>query len=301
MSQSTGARPITGDDILSELLRNVEAGAFKVRYTTLVPCVFNVYLHAEDYEQIRPISSFLRDEAKKALDERLAALNRTRSMPSITKWLGLGGAAASEKKRMEFKALNPEWTIDFHRDDEDRLRKGDIEIYSELGSSEQEDFGAGAKTTFITRRGAEQAPPPPEPAAGPDSSPTVTIARTDRRAFAYLRYQGPAGSSTFPVTRDQTVIGRGGKAFWVDLKIEGPADVSREHCRIRRDPATGRFTIKDVSQYGVTVNGERIPSSLERGPAGDKIDRGVEAPLPDQARIGLADVFFLDFAIADSE
>ena len=80
MPQSTGARPITGDDILSELLRNVESGAFKVRYTTLVPCIFNVYLHADDYEQIRPITGFVRSEAKKALDEHLASLNKASSL-----------------------------------------------------------------------------------------------------------------------------------------------------------------------------------------------------------------------------
>src|SRR6478752_4549730 len=64
MAQPSSTRPITGDDIISELIRNVEAGAFKVRYTTLVPCIFNVYLHAEDFDQIRPIAGFVRSEAK---------------------------------------------------------------------------------------------------------------------------------------------------------------------------------------------------------------------------------------------
>ncbi len=280
------SRPITGDDIISELIRNLEAGAFKVRYTTLVPCVFNVYLHAEDYEQIRPIQGFVRSEAKEALSEHLAKLNKGSSMPSVTRWLGLGS-----DRQLEFKALNEEWTIDFHRDDEERLRRGDIEVYSELGSSEETDLGAGAKTTFITRRPVEAAP----------TGEAVALPRTDRHAFAYIRYKGPDGQVTFPVTRDQTVIGRGGKAFWVDLKIDGPSDVSREHCRIRRDPESGAFFIKDVSQYGTTVDGHQIPSSLERGPAGDKVDRNIEAPLPGKAILGLAGVAFLDFEAAQSE
>ena len=298
MAQPTSTRPITGDDIISELIRNVEAGAFKVRYTTIVPCIFNVYLHAEDYDQIRPIASFVCSEARQALDEHLAVLNKGSALPSVTKWLGL-----SSRRQPEFKALNPEWTIEFHRDDEERLRRGDIEIYSELGSSEHEDLGAGAKTTFITRRPVEASP-----AEAPTPAPTVTATasaatppRTDRQATAYLRYMGTNGPTTFPITRDQTVIGRGGKAFWVDLKLEGPADLSREHCRIRRDPATGKFSIKDLSQYGTTVDGERIPSSLERGPDGSKIDRNVEVPLPARAKIGLADVFFLEFEAVQPE
>ena len=89
MPPPSSARPITGDEIISELIRNVEAGAFKVRYTVLVPCIFNVYLHAEDYDQIRPISEFVRTEAKAALADHLASLNK--GGPSITRWLGIGG------------------------------------------------------------------------------------------------------------------------------------------------------------------------------------------------------------------
>ena len=40
------------------------------------------------------------------------------------------------------------------RDQEERLRPGEIEIYSELGSARPKDFGAGAMTTFITRHHA---------------------------------------------------------------------------------------------------------------------------------------------------
>ena len=44
--------------------------------------------------------------------------------------------------------------IQFHGDQEERLRPGEIEIYSELGSARPKDFGAGAMTTFITRHHA---------------------------------------------------------------------------------------------------------------------------------------------------
>ncbi|MCL4402490.1 MAG: DUF3662 domain-containing protein, partial [Acidobacteria bacterium] len=50
---------VTGEDILSEIIRNLEAGLFQIRYTTLVPAVFRVYLHSEDYEPIRPAVPFL--------------------------------------------------------------------------------------------------------------------------------------------------------------------------------------------------------------------------------------------------
>jgi hypothetical protein len=286
MPQPSSARPITGDEIISELIRNVEAGAFKVRYTVLFPCIFNVYLHADDYDQIRPISEFVRAEAKAALADHLASLNK--AGPSITRWLGIGG-----DRQIAYKILESDWSVEFHRDEEDRLRRGDIEVYSELGTGERADLGAGAKTTFITRRPAEQSD-----AAAPGPS----TQRTDREVFGYLRYKtAMGGDATFPITRDLTVIGRGGKAFWVDLRVEGPADVSREHCRIRRDAPSGEFFIKDLSQYGTTVNGQEVPTSLDRTESGEKIDKNVEAPLPDRANIGLAGVFFIQFETVQPE
>jgi hypothetical protein len=171
-------------------------------------------------------------------------------------------------------------------------------------------------TTFITRRPVEAAAPEPVVAAALEPAPvpvpssatataelasSATSSRTERQVHAYIRYGDKAGQKTFPVTRDQVVIGRGGKSFWVDLKIDGPPDVSREHCRIRRDAATKQFFIKDVSQFGTTVNGQPIPNSLERSANGEKVDRNVEAPLPARAQIGLADVIFLEFEAAGAE
>jgi hypothetical protein len=90
------------------------------------------------------------------------------------------------------------------------------------------------------------------------------------------------------------VIGRGGAGYWVDLKLDTVPDVSREHVRLRHDPASGRFFIKDVSRLGTTVNGEPIPPSLSRSEDGRR-DADVEVPLPSRAVIGLAGRLFLDF------
>ena len=44
------ASALTGDDIISELIRNVDVGLFKVGHTVLLPCRFNVYLHEQDFD-----------------------------------------------------------------------------------------------------------------------------------------------------------------------------------------------------------------------------------------------------------
>jgi FHA domain len=278
------ASQITGDDIISELIRNADAGRFKVRYTILVPCIFNVYLHPRDYELIQPIAVLIQEEAVLALKEHLSDLNKPRTARPFVKRFGSAG-----EPRPEYMILEKQWMIQFHADQEERLRPGEIEVYSELGSARPKDFGAGAMTTFITRHHAGD----PVTIAGSNEGADHQVAA--RAVFARVRYRDSGTDKTFVMTSEEIVIGRGGKAVWVDLKLEGPADVSREHCRIRRDPKTGTFFIKDLSQFGTTVNGASIPNSVERVEGGEKVDRNREVLLPSPARITLADVCTLEF------
>ena len=283
MAGST-ANQITGDDIISELIRNADAGRFKVRYTILVPCIFNVYLHPRDYDLIQPIADLIREEAVRALKEHLLGLNKLRAARPFGKRFGSAG-----EPRPEYKILEKQWVVQFHGDQEERLRPGEIEIYSELGSARPKDFGAGAMTTFITRHTAGDSVTVAGNSEG--AQPQVPA----RPVLARVRYRDSGRDRTFVMTTEEIVIGRGGKAVWVDLKLEGPADVSREHCRIRRDPGTGTFFIRDLSQFGTTVNGTPIPKSVDQVEGGEKVDRNREALLPSPARITLADVCTLEF------
>jgi hypothetical protein len=84
----------------------------------------------------------------------------------------------------------------------------------------------------------------------------------------------------------------------VDIRIVSSVDVSREHARIRRDRQTGRFYLIDLSSLGTTLNGRHVPRGYEER-EGTKRETGVETLLPDTARIGLADIVFLDFTKVD--
>jgi len=99
------------------------------------------------------------------------------------------------------------------------------------------------------------------------------------------------------MTKNEIVVGRGGRDYWTDLKLDTLPDVSREHFRLRRDPETGKFFLKDLSRLGTTIDGVAAPSSIEVTGT-EKRDRNVEAPVPDRARLGLAGVYFLEFRSA---
>jgi pSer/pThr/pTyr-binding forkhead associated (FHA) protein len=321
----------TGKDIILDIVENMRAYQEELLYSSMVPTAFEVHLHPDDYERLEGIFAAITVEARRALDEELARQNR-RIGPDWLRKLAKAPAPA--------QPAHAGWTIAFFRDENEELAPGDVLVDSRLTLPQEPELGTGTRTRRITTSRIGQqtstkteiieavvppplppvptAPAPPSPvlvAAGPDAAETTT--RTVRPApttaaagdtsgtavvttvFAVLTYEDKGGKHTHPVTEAQLVIGRGGAGYWVDVRVDAAPDVSREHVRLRRDTTTGQFFLKDLSRYGTTVNGQRVTSSIETSDGG-KRDINLEVPLPAVARIGLADMVFLDFRVADA-
>ena len=280
-------RTATAREIIHEILRNMREGLEPLHYSTLPPAIYHVYLHPDDMERLRGIFPRITDEARRALDAELESFRK----PSIAEKLKLS------KSSPPVAAPEGGWQIRIIENTDDGVEPGDIVIHSELAMPAKAEFGAGSMTKRISTRrlaGAESASQSyvTIPAAPPDAA--------NDGAFAIIEYQDAGGRKTYRMTKDQIVVGRGGRDYWTDLKLETLPDVSREHFRLRRDPATGQFFLKDLSRLGTTINGEKAPSSIEFA-EGEKRDRNVEAPVPARARIGLAEVLFLVFRSTASE
>jgi len=269
MDRPATATPATARDIILEIVRNMREGLEPLHYSTLPPAIFHVYLHPDDMERLRGILPRILDEARRALDAEVESLNRA----SLAERLKLS-------RRNDPKIAIPEggWQVRILENTDEDSAPGDIEIRSELAVPAKEEFGTGSMTKRIaTRRlgGVEStkqsydAPPVPPPPS------------TDG-AFAVIDYEDQGGRKTFALTKDQIVVGRGGRDYWTDLKLDTLPDVSREHCRLRRDPATGQFFLTDVSSLGTTIDGAKAAPQQE-------------TPLPARARIGLAGVVYLEF------
>ncbi len=250
---------ISGQTIIDQLIRNMELGRLEMGYSVLLPCLFSVYLHPDDYSRIIPVADLMRDDARRALNARMTEWNN--------KSLFRRGGQPKEHKI----ALS-DWWIEFFPDTEGAVPPGDVEIHSELNDTSQPGY-RGAKTTLIGRE------------------PSVTSARVARdrentrkladRVFAEIRYQDDSGPQTFLVAQNEISVGRGGDDLWVDLALYTTDEVSREHLRLRRD-ASGAFTIVDKSRNGTWVNGKRLARDREQS-------------LPDRAEIGVADAVKLFF------
>jgi hypothetical protein len=276
---------LQGDDLIGEVLRNMEEGLFRIRRKTLVPAIYRIYLNPEDYEPFRDVIPFIAGEIRTALDERLASWNRSRRKlaANILGKIGVGESPADS----EYVRIGDAWIVEIHPDLDGQLHPGEIEVYSELGSPQKSEYGAGSLTRRIfPKEGAPDSIPTGATGIPPHTSekeePKDDKDQTKGIAFAYLRYADQQGPHTFEVTKNQVVIGRGGRSYWVDLKLETLPDVSREHCRIRRDAETKRFSIEDVSQFGTAVNGKPV-------------GRNESAELPSRATISLAGVIDLQW------
>ena len=114
------------------------------------------------------------------------------------------------------------------------------------------------------------------------------------RLLGRIEYDDESGHHFYDLTKDCVNIGRGGVAYPVDVRITASADVSREHARIRRDSASDRFFLIDLSTLGTTMNGCHVPRGFDEVDGG-KRENGSETLLPDVAKIGLAGTVFLDF------
>jgi hypothetical protein len=254
---------ISGQIIINELVRNMELGRLELGYSILVPCIFSVYLHPDDYARVANVQDIVQEDAKRSLTARLA------------EWNAKGGLRRRNAARKVYRIASSGFWIGLFPDSESTVPPGDVEIHSELNDMDQPGY-RGAKTTLMER------------------TPSVTSARVARdrdhtrmrsaTVYAEIRYQDDSGSQTFLVTQDEVSIGRGGDSLWVDLALYTTDEISREHFRLRRDSASGEFHITDLSRNGTWLNGRRLAGN-------------VEVAVPKRAEISLADVLKLSFEV----
>jgi hypothetical protein len=268
-------------DIIAEIVRNMLEGSEQLQYTTLVPSLYHVYLHSDDYQRLEGIFPKIIDEAKRALSEELERMKKDDDPPRILQNLGF-----SKKSPMQFVSAQEGWFIAFYESVDEQTRPGDIVIDSELALPPKTEYSSGLKTKRITTR---------LKSGKPTSAQKYQDAETRRDgAYAKITYEDDCGRQIYLMTKPQIVVGRGGKDYWVDLKLQTLPDVSREHIRLRWDATSHQFYIKDLSRLGTTVNGKVIPSSVETDQE-HKLDKNIEVVLPAHASIGLAGVVFLNF------
>lgn len=252
-----------------------------LKYSTLAASRYIVYLHPAEYGRLEGIVPILREQTARALTEELRNMNEG---SRIRRWIGRSVGRAG----VDIQKTGSEWHVDFLADPDGDLAEGDLLVDSELVLPSSPDLGVGERTRRVTTvqagtRTTTRAQTVATSAAASTAPVRATIAYDDDR-----------GPHTYDVVKESLTVGRGGVAYPVDIRIASSPDVSREHARMRCDPATGRFFLIDLSSLGTTLNGRHVPRGYD-DVEGGKRENGAETAVPDVARIGLADTVFLDF------
>ena len=273
-------------DLIDAVVDNMRKNLEPLKYSTLTPTRFTVYMHPTEYARLEGIIPILESQTIQALTDELQALNRR---SQITQWF----KRIARDRQPQIDNGGAAWQVEFRADPDGDMHEGDLLIDSELALPARPELGVGERTRRITtvHTGRHQ---------------TTTRENTVNRAtqptassvFARITYDDESGPHAHDVCKDSVTIGRGGITYPVDIRVAAAVDVSREHARIRRDPKTTRFYLIDLSSLGTTLNGRHVPRGYEDHD-GAKRENGVETLLPDTARIGLADMVFLDFKKAD--
>ena len=266
MVKGQGEGKITGRIIIDQLVRNMELGQFEMAYSTLLPCIFSLYLHPDDYNRLTGVFDLVKEDARRALTARMEQLN---AKPPLSL-----GVIRGAKERKPYKIACKDWSLEFFPDSEGVVPVGDVEIHSELNEIPEPGYH-GAKTTLMGR----------EPTVGTTTGQNGPAKSEERPpaepVYAEIRYEDDSGEQLFLMTQDEISIGRGGDDVPVNVALYTNDEVSREHLRVRRDNA-GRFLIVDKSMNGTWLNGKRLP-------------RGREESLPQRAEICVAEVITLHF------
>lgn len=266
-------------DVIAAVVDNMRRNLEPLRYSTLVPSHYTVYLHPREHARLEGIIPILQEQTLRALAEEIDSLNRRSSVQRLVS--RFKGDAA------EVLSAGGDWHVEFLPDPDGDMNEGDLLVDSELVLPARPELGVGERTRRITTIHAGHRTTTRERTVNRTSSASPAVA-------ARLAYRDDAGDHSYDVTKDSVTIGRGGIAYPVDVRVTASPDVSREHVRIRRDPNSGAFFLIDLSTLGTTLNGRHVPRGFDES-HGTKRENGAETALPDAARIGLADTVFLEF------
>ena len=268
-------------DLIDAVLENMRNYREPLKYSVVAPSRYTVYVHPDEIVRLNGILPLLREQAERALSEEVVKLNRRSLARSCMDWLFARSRPATE-------SAAGGWHVEFLPDPDGELHPGAILVHSELLLPAGPELGVGQRTRRITtvRNGTNT-----YSHEHVEDPPTTRV-----KVMARLEYSDQSNQPPFDIVKDSVTIGRGGNAYPVSMRITASPDVSREHARIRFDAATRRYFLIDLSSLGTTLDACPVPRGYDDS-SGGKRENGVEMPLHDGARIGLAETVFLTFRI----
>lgn len=205
----------------------------------LVPAYFEIDVHPDALEALKPVEHQLLKEVQKRLDKELAQLNK------IPFWKRLIGKRETENP--PYRNASGKWEIALlpTLDTDKPLNHIGIETRLEHPKRAQDSglLDSLHKTQALTQQIGVAGLPP--------TAKVITAANLEYADINGQFYQ-------YPLQKAEVSIGRFDvQNEHIDVRIAASAEVSRQHCLIKQE--NGQYFIQDTSANGTWVNGTQLP------------------------------------------
>src|SRR3982074_1578996 len=130
-------------DLIEAVVDNLRKNLEPLKYSTLAPSRFTVYVHPTEYARLEGIAPILEGHTTRALADELHKLNRR---SPFKHWL----ERLTGDHRPQIDNAGAEWQVEFRADPDGDMNEGDLLIDSELVLPAKPDLGVGERTRRIT-------------------------------------------------------------------------------------------------------------------------------------------------------
>lgn len=324
----------SGRLIIESIVEAMTGGLEELYTRTIAPELFQVYLHPSDYRRLEGIFRLLQDEAETALDQEVAAINRSlerwpqsivgrlldRFKPYLTQLPGLSRRSLTSPGRGAQKVVRPRngWQVTFNRNEDPDTAVGDIVIDAVLMLPQKAELGMGMTTKSV--RTIFRTPPTQSDAArrGQVDSSVGTLqlkvekaplpASNQESAVVPYADQGVGGGWLEVLAKLKFHDNEGERTYLMTKSsivigrggtgvwtdVKLVAGPNVSREHLRIREKNGQFFLKDVSAFGTSINGISVPGSMVRSGI-QLIDKDIWVQLPSPSRISLAGVVEIEF------
>src|SRR5687768_4748671 len=154
---SAGSPRRAARDLIDAVVANMVENLEELKYSTLAPSRFVVYLHPAEHARLEGVLPVIEQQTVRALDEALDALNHGSIVRRLSDGLLLNSSAGRSLHKLLGQGGQPavqragEWHVEFLPDPGGELQsEGDILVSSDLALPAQPELGVGERTRRFT-------------------------------------------------------------------------------------------------------------------------------------------------------
>ena len=126
-------------DVIVAVLENMRQNLEPLKYSTIAPSRYLVYLNPAEYSRLEGLIPILQEQTVRALTEELDSLNK----PSFVRKYS---ERVFGRADVPVQTAAGEWHVEFLPDPDGDVAEGDILIVSELALPTSPELGAGERT-----------------------------------------------------------------------------------------------------------------------------------------------------------